>query len=306
MKANTMTIQGKGLHVETYGSRANPALLYLHGGPGESCYDFSFHQRDRLSKDLFLVTIDQRGVCRSEAIMEGESFGFQDLIEDCEALRMELGIKRWSILGHSFGGFLALAYVSQYPNSIENVLFECPTFDFTLTSKGLLKKTAYLFEKYNQTELQEQALRLIDEDLSPREFTEIYMKLSDELGENRMQIYTHNFDNPTDYYVTYSEEEWDAFYDRSDYHYQLLREEGIIFSSLLDKIKSIKSPMLLLTGEYDPVTCDEHITTFKRDAQNGEIVHFKQSGHTPHYEEADLFQEVVKNFMKVNSPTNQR
>ena len=304
MKANIMTIRGKGLHVETYGSTLNPALLYLHGGPGESCYDFSFHQRERLSKDLFLVAIDQRGVCRSEAIQEKESFGFWDLVEDCEALRIELGIKRWSLLGHSFGGFLALAYASLYPDSIERIIFECPTFDFTLTSKGLLRKTAYLFGKHNQPDLQAKAMHLVEEDLSPRKFTEIYMQLSDKLGENRMEIYTHNFNNLTDYYSTYSDEEWDTFYDRSDFHYQLLREEGKIFSNFLGKIQHIENPMLLITGEYDPVTCDEHIKTFKRDAPNGTVIHFNKSGHTPHYEEADRFSEVVKNFLKVESPTN--
>ncbi|PFA67168.1 alpha/beta hydrolase [Bacillus sp. AFS015802] len=301
-----MTIRGKGLHVETYGSAKDPALLYLHGGPGESCYDFSFHQRERLGENLFLVLIDQRGVCRSEAIQENESFGFQDLIEDCEALRRELGIDQWSVLGHSFGGFLALAYASQYPDSIEKVIFECPTFDFTLTSKGLLRKTAYLFGKYDQPDLQEKALNLVEGDLSPRDFTEIYMKLSDELGEYRMEIYTHNFDNPTDYYATYTDEEWDSFYDRSDYHYQLLRDEGVIFSNMLDRIKTIETPMLLLTGEYDPVTCEEHINTFNRDAQKGKRVHFKKSGHTPHYEEADRFTEVVMNFLKINRLSTQR
>lgn len=306
MKANLMTIRGKGLHVETYGSIENPAFLYLHGGPGESCYDFSFHQGERLGKDLFVVAIDQRGVCRSDAIEEGEPFGFQDLVEDCESLRRELGIDRWSVLGHSFGGFLALAYGSQYPDSIDSLIFECPTFDFTLTSKGLLKKTASLFGKYNQPELQDKAMSLVDKDLSPREFTEIYMSLSNELKDHRMEIYTHNFDNPTDYHTTYTDEEWDTFYDRSDYHYQLLREEGNIFSNLLERIKIIETPMLLLTGEYDPVTCEEHIYTFQRDAINGERVHFKQSGHTPHYEEADRFTEVVLSFMNSNNLTKQR
>ncbi|UTE75748.1 alpha/beta fold hydrolase [Rossellomorea sp. KS-H15a] len=306
MKANMMRVRGKGLHVETYGSIENPALLYLHGGPGESCYDFSFHQGERLGKDLFVVAIDQRGVCRSEAIEEGEPFGFQDLVEDCESLRRELGIDRWSVLGHSFGGFLALAYGSKYQDSIDSLIFECPTFDFTLTSKGLLKKTAGLFGKYNQPELQDKAMSLVDKELTPKEFTEIYMSLSDELKEHRMEIYTHNFDNTTDYYSTYTDEEWDTFYDRSDYHYQLLREEGIIFSNLLEKIKAIKLPMLLLTGEYDPVTCDEHIQTFQLDAVNGKRVHFKHSGHTPHYEEANHFTEVVKRFINTNNLIKQR
>ncbi|MGR3764351.1 alpha/beta hydrolase [Rossellomorea sp. NS-SX7] len=292
MKTESM-IRGKGIHIETYGDKELPALLYLHRGPGESCYDFSFHQSSRLKEHFYLIAIDQRGVCRSEAISEGEPFGFQDLIEDCEAIRNELGIEKWSVLGHSFGGFLALAYVLQYPQHINKVLFECPTFDFTLTSKGLLRKTARLFNQYNQPELKERAETLLTKELTPKDFTEIYMKLSDELGEKRMEIYTHNFDNPTDYYTAYSAEEWDRFYDRSEYHYTLLRKEGIIFTNVLDKIKQVKNPMLLMTGEHDPVTCSEHIKIFTQDAEEGEVFHFSSSGHTPHYEEADLFEKVV-------------
>jgi proline iminopeptidase len=147
MLGEKMKVRGKDFHVETYGSEDNPALLYLHGGPGETCYDFTFNQKERLEDSFYIVSIDQRGVGRSEAINENEKFGFQDLVEDCEALRKKLGIDRWSILGHSFGGFLGLSYVHQYPESIDRAIFECPTFDFGLTSKQLLRKTAKLFEK---------------------------------------------------------------------------------------------------------------------------------------------------------------
>ena len=54
---------------------------------GESCYDFSFHQAERLKDSLYVIMIDQRGVCRSEEITEDEAFGLNDLIEDCEELK---------------------------------------------------------------------------------------------------------------------------------------------------------------------------------------------------------------------------
>lgn len=82
-----MNIRGKKLYVETHGDPKNKPVLYLHGGPGESCYDFSFHQAERLKDSLYVIMIDQRGVCRSEEITEDEAFGLNDLIEDCEELK---------------------------------------------------------------------------------------------------------------------------------------------------------------------------------------------------------------------------
>ncbi len=145
-----MNIRGKKLYVETHGNPKNKPVLYLHGGPGESCYDFSFHQAERLKDYLYVIMIDQRGVCRSEEITEDETFGLKDLIEDCEELKKALQIEKWSIVGHSFGGYLALLYAATYPNSIEKIIFEGPTFDFALTSRSLLQKTGTLLKKYGK------------------------------------------------------------------------------------------------------------------------------------------------------------
>lgn len=69
------------------------------------------------------------------------------MIEDCEELKKVLQIKKWSIIGHSFGGYLALLYASIYPGSIKKIIFEGPTFDFALTSRALLQKTGHLLKK---------------------------------------------------------------------------------------------------------------------------------------------------------------
>jgi proline iminopeptidase len=297
MTGDLIDIRGKKLYVECFGSKEKPTVLYLHGGPGESCHDFTYHQSKRLEEQFRLVAIDQRGVCRSEVIHDNEEFGLNDLIEDCEALRKHYGIQKWSVIGHSFGGFLALLYVSKYPDSIEKVIFEGPTFDFELTSRSLIRKTAKLLKKHGKPELHNKGITLAESDLPIRELTEKYMELSNELGESRMEIYRYNHSNPTDYYSFHSEDEWDEFYDRSEKHYNLLREEGYIFDSLLPLIQEVSNPMLLTFGKHDAVTCEMQIEVFKRDAANGKVHVFEYSGHTPHYEEPDNFKRVVVDFL---------
>lgn len=291
-------IRGKDLYVEEYGSHNQEAILYLHGGPGESCYDFSFHQAVRLQEQFRLIAIDQRGVCRSEGIETGEGFGLMDLIEDCEELRKILQIEKWSLIGHSFGGFLSVLYTSKYPDSIHKVILECPTFDFELTSRSLLRKTALLSRRLNNDEIADKCLLLADskESISNQELTEKYLEYSDTLESERMKIYRYNFDNPTDY-SQYSDEEWNRLYDKSDVHFELLREEGDIFISLLPLFEEIQHEMLLMLGEHDPVTCDKQVDAFNGSA-NGRTYMFSHCGHSPHYERPDEFREVVAAFLK--------
>ncbi|GAB6610764.1 MULTISPECIES: alpha/beta fold hydrolase [Bacillus] len=291
-----MNIRGKKLYVETHGNPKNKPVLYLHGGPGESCYDFSFHQAERLKDSLFVIMIDQRGVCRSEEITEDEAFRLHDLIEDCEELKKVLQIEKWSVIGHSFGGYVALLYASRYPSSIEKIIFEGPTFDFALTSRALLQKTGNLLKKYGKEKVAEESIAYSSSNASSEELLEDYIRLSNELEEKRMEIYNYKEDETDE--SLYSDEEWEEFSNRSKIHFDRLKVEGAFHTSLLQKIKDVQNPMLLIVGKHDAVTCEKQIEIFNKDAQNGGYIVFEESGHTPHYEEADRYAELVIQFLK--------
>jgi proline iminopeptidase len=305
-QGNFYPIRGKDLYVEEYGSNNKEAILYLHGGPGESCYDFSYHQSSRFQDQFRLIAIDQRGVCRSDGIKEGEPFGLLDLVEDCEELRKKLNVEKWSLIGHSFGGFLSVLYTSKYPDSIHKVILECPTFDFELTSRNLLRKTAYLSRQINNNEeIAEKCLELANSENvnSIQELTEKYLEYSDTLGSERMKIYRYNFDYPTDYSL-FTDEEWNLLYDRSDVHFELLRIEGKIFETLLPALRTINNEMLLLLGEHDPVTCEEQVKEFEKSSKNRKVYKFYKCGHSPHYEKPDEFKDIVSKFLTMKSVLN--
>ncbi|PFL18871.1 alpha/beta hydrolase [Bacillus cereus] len=291
-----MDIRGKKLYVEAHGNPKSKPVLYLHGGPGESCYDFSFHQAERLKDSLYVIMIDQRGVCRSEGITEEESFGLNDLVEDCEEIRKLLQIEKWSVIGHSFGGYLALLYARAYPNSIEKIIFEGPTFDFSLTSRALLQKTGTLLKKYGKEAATEECLAYASSNASSEELLEAYIRLSAELEEKRMEIYNYKKDETDD--SLYGDEEWEVFSNRSKIHFDRLKLEGACHTSLLSQIKDIQNPMLLIVGKYDVVTCEKQIEIFNDDAPDGKYIVFEESGHTPHYEEAERFAETIIHFLK--------
>jgi proline iminopeptidase len=97
---------------------AGPPVIYLHGGPGYSSYSFAQTAGKRLETDLQMVYFDQRGSGCSERPWWSGAYSINLLVEDVEALRQKLHAEKISIIGHSFGGTIALEYASKYPEHV--------------------------------------------------------------------------------------------------------------------------------------------------------------------------------------------
>lgn len=292
-----INVRGKDLYVEMYGAENHTPLLYIHGGPGQGCYDFCYHQAERLQEGVRLIAVDQRGVSRSEGIRKEENFSLMDIILDFEELRKELAIEKWALLGHSFGGYFSLLYATTFPKSVSHIIFECPTFDFGLSMKSSLRKASKLFEEEGKVSFAEKCLELSKSDKSAKDLMLEFTEIRPELGQRGLEIHIHNFEHTTDYSL-HTEEEWKQFIEKNNVHNDRLFEENEIFNSLLPRLKEVTQPAILINGKYDPVTCDEHKRIFLEDVKHGESITLQDSGHFPHFEEPEYFKNVVLNFLR--------
>jgi len=105
------------LHVELVG-RGYPLLL-MHGGPGADHHSLLAFRR--LADRHTLVFYDHRCNGRSAGVPL-TTMTWDNLTADAEALRRRLGIERWAVLGHSFGGHVALEYALRYPGSASHLV----------------------------------------------------------------------------------------------------------------------------------------------------------------------------------------
>jgi len=70
---------------------------------------------------------------------------------------------------------------------------------------------------------------------------------------------------------------------------------------LLDYLKQIKVPTLLLWGEDDEVTTMDVAETFHKNIPNSKLVTIKNCGHAPMIEHPKWFSEQVHKFLQENS-----
>ena len=96
---------GVTLNVALAGDLAHSAVILLHGFP-ESHRTWR-EVAPRLERDFFLVMPDQRGFAGSDLPQDVQDYRTDLLIDEIFALADALGIERFALVGHDWGGAIA-------------------------------------------------------------------------------------------------------------------------------------------------------------------------------------------------------
>lgn len=305
-----INIWGKKIWYEIYGEECNHTLLYIHGGPGASCLDFA-NQAKALSEKIKIVAFDQLGVMRSDAIAENESYSMEYQIAMIEEMRKKLGIERWSILGHSYGGMLAVLYACTYPDSICSVILECPTLYFEDSAKSTVE---YLNEHISSLN-NEQATKLCEKIKfeNYQNKADVICDLSNLLGyvtDEKLRNYLHGVSFEEYLMCMDTTDIADEMWAKGERHLMKLLEtpsaqnassqkEIRITDNLLPMLPKITAPILLINGKYDPVCTKNQTEYIMNHAQNVTQAVFEESGHFPRIEEAQKYTNTIWNFLEL-------
>lgn len=124
------TINGVRLwyRVAGHSSDDTPPVVFLHGGPGQGSVHFAALAGPAVERRLRMVYLDQRGSGLSEH-PASRAYSMELLVEDLEGLRKTLGVPKIALIGHSFGGTLALEYAAKYPEHVAALVFAAGLYD---------------------------------------------------------------------------------------------------------------------------------------------------------------------------------
>ncbi len=93
---------------------SGPPLILIHGiGASRHSWDGLIRE---LRGEFRCISYDLRGHGRSP--QPSPPYTLEDLVDDLEALRRELGIERAHFAGHSLGGMVGPAYARRYPQHV--------------------------------------------------------------------------------------------------------------------------------------------------------------------------------------------
>jgi len=265
-------------------------LVVLHGGPD---FDHSYFlpELDRLSDAFRLIYYDQRGRGKSADGVQPEDVTIESDVEDLDRLREYFGLERVALMGHSWGGLLALEYAIRHPDRVSRLILinTAPVShdDFSLMRQELPKERA-------PADLEKLNIRPSDplfQEGDPDTVAAYYrihfrptMRQPEQL-ESMVERLRASFTKEGVLKARAIEDRLvEETWLRSDY-------------DLLPKLANLSIPTLVLRGDYDfiPRECAERVASAIPEAR---FVELSNCGHFSYLERPDEFREAVAVFMQ--------
>lgn len=251
--------------------RGRPVAV-LHGGLG---LDHAYMRAlDRVADIAELVYIDIRGNGRSPG-PPNESIAA--MADDIDALRAELGFERWTVLGHSYGSFIALTYAIRHAERTAGLVpvGTAPAFDHAAAIvEGVNKRdqpaaAAALLAVLGHPARDDDHLREVWSQILPLYFHRWQPRYLEILTGTQVSAEGYNRGN-----------ELLATYD------------------VRGELTRISAPTLVISGDDDFITpadiCGSRVTASIAGARHAVI---SGSGHFPFYENPAAFDAELRAFL---------
>lgn len=283
------TQDGK-LYYETEGE--GPMVIIVAGGPGGD--HTSFHPFfSRLAKDHTVVYFDSIGRGRSDRLKDPKNYTVWRDAEDVERLRRALGQDKVTVLGHSYGGMVALAYAVAHTDHTDHAILSDTLNSGKAFQANVDSCNFFLSHQYPEQWAKCLALRAKGVKSSDPKYGEVYDPMN--------SLYWYDEKNGSKMFRSGE----NGGFNYGVYLAMLgLDPEWKIAGTMAKfdprpKMKGLHVPVLICVGRWDrvaiPMVAYESKQLLPPDSSHLRI--FEKSGHRPWVEETDLYFSTVEDFL---------
>ncbi len=286
MAEGFVTLPSVRLFYRTIG-RGEP-LVFLHGGPAAR-HNYFLPWVKPLAKSFKLVFYDQRGSGRSSKARD-RRYDFRAMCQDLDAVRRKLRLGRINLLGHSWGGSLALEYALSRPSALRRLILA----DTFASGKQINLRLRIM---WNGATPQQRAI------LSRHErrglfkdgpaYPAAYLKTATKVYEP--------------YYLKHMKKvprELANLKIEYDVYRQIWGEDGefrvtgyLKDFDAMPRLSRLPMPALVLAGRDDQAGPEDARRIAER-IPRGECMIFERSGHFPFIDQQGLFLAVIEDFLE--------
>jgi proline iminopeptidase len=257
----------------------------MHGGP--SLDHTTLLPLEPLADQYTLIFYDHRCNGHSEGA-EVTTMTMENLTADAEALRQALGFEKWTVLGHSFGGNVALEYALRYPQSLSHLILMNTGGDQWWANHNapeLLAKRGF------SAVAVEAARRFFNGQVTVEEYQPTVMKF---IGA--YSYHSSIWNNPS----------LISLAQKLGFGPPMkMRPEALIFGygkmlqgwSVMNRLGEIQAPTLITAGRYDFLVPPEHQAILADRIPDARLELIESAGHNPQIEEQEVTVGIIRSFL---------
>ncbi len=260
-------------------------LICLHGGPGAT-HDYFGSLEALAATGRRVILYDQLGWGNSDHINNPSMWTVELFVNELGMIRRALGLDRVHILGHSWGGQLALEYALTQPAGLASLILAdtlASAPQWAEEEKRLIRKlptdvqeTIQKHETAGTTDFPEylDAMKVFSRrhtggHINPK--PEWVQRAFEKLEANEVYL---TMWGPSEFCVTGTLKDWDVTH----------------------RLGEIHVPVLVLCGRDDEAT-PALAETIHHGIAGSEMIIFEHSAHFPHIEETERYLQVLEQFL---------
>ena len=281
-----VTFRGYKVWYRIVGEREDPGklpLLCLHGGPG-SPHD-SLEPLEAVANDgRRVIVYDQLGCGNSDQPSDPALWTVDLFVAEVGAVRRGLGLDRVHLLGHSWGGMLALEYALTQPAGLAGLVLASTTASAPQWITEADRLRAELPPEVRETLRRHEAAGTTDDPAYQDAMMVFYRRhvcrltpwpdhVERSFARMREEVYGTMW-GPSEFHATGTLRDWDV----------------------TDRLAEISVPTLVTAGRHDEAT-PRLAETLRRGIPGAEVAIFEESAHLAHTEEPERYREVLTDFL---------
>jgi proline iminopeptidase len=260
------------------------SLFLLNGGPGFSSEYLRLPLLQLASDEMQVIAYDQLGCGESDRPTDISLWTLERYVEEVEWVRQRMGLEKPIVLGHSWGGVLAIEYALKYPNSLKALVLNNTVADipFHLAEVNRLRealgpeavKMMYRHEAAGTLDHPEYqaAITLLNYRHGCRmdQWPAPFVRGNEQINQ---QIFVH-MQGPSEFHFTGNLKEW----------------------TRVDRLHEIQQPVLVLSSEHDMLTPTSAMRIHNA-LPCSEIAVLRDCSHLSMYERPEEYFRCVREFL---------
>ncbi len=277
-----IAVPGGPVWYKAVGEGPGLPLMVLHGGPGgSSCW---FSKLEPLGSERPVIRYDQLGSGRSGRPDDPSLWTVERFVEELHVVRQELGLEQMHLLGHSWGGALAAAYVLEKgTDGIASVVLSSPLLSTPLWIEDANYLRSLLPIDVQKTLTRHEAAGTTD--------SEEYQAASDAFYERHVRG-GKRLDVPAEC----DGAPWNQFVYEYMWGPTEFRATGTLADfDVTDRLHEIDVPVLFLAGQHDEAR-PERIAEFQKLIPGSKLTIILDAAHGTLGRKPVEYRNIVENF----------